>query len=309
MQLNRIEQKVEIITIVLTLFKNIIVNRYVYCWEKLMKHFSVGCNLEPRDLEDGLRLKRMGIDFYEIGNAVFIDEQHAKTVHLLLEDCGITPWSAHGRYLDRESWPTLEGFEHDCRIAEILGAQVIVTHSPSKLADGAFDLERFSSAAKIAEDHGLKMAIETCHLNDNLPYSTTTYKDLITISDTLYSKNVGINIDTGHVHVGERRDVETVIDEVGDRLLTLHIHDNFGTRDDHQAVGLGFIQWDRVLAALYRSHYEGPLMLELSGSHQERALVKLLGYDNNAYQEIAYSYAWLKFCWDELMLKQERPDK
>ena len=39
-----------------------------------MKHFSVGCNLEPQDLQDGLRLRRMGIEYYEVGNAVFIDE-------------------------------------------------------------------------------------------------------------------------------------------------------------------------------------------------------------------------------------------
>lgn len=270
-----------------------------------MKHFSVGCNLEPQDLQDGLRLRRMGIEYYEVGNAVFIDENHARRIKQLLDDCGIIPWSAHGRYLDRESWPTLEGFEHDCRIAEIYGAKVIVTHSPSKLEGGAYDLERFSDAAQIASDHGLKMAVETCHLNDNLPYSSTTYRDLISIIDMLKSDHAGINIDTGHVHVGERRDVETVIDEVGDRLLTLHIHDNFGTHDDHQAVGLGFIRWDRFLEALYRSSYEGPLMLELSGMHKERALCKLLGYDNNAYQEIAYSYAWLKFNWDELIMKQK----
>ena len=126
-----------------------------------MKHFSVGCNLEPQDLQDGLRLRRMGIEYYEVGNAVFIDENHARRIKQLLDDCGIIPWSAHGRYLDRESWPTLEGFEHDCRIAEIYGAKVIVTHSPSKLEGGAYDLERFSDAVQIASDHGLKMAVET----------------------------------------------------------------------------------------------------------------------------------------------------
>ena len=47
-----------------------------------------------------------------------------------------------------------------------------------------------------------------------MPYSTTSYRDLIEIVDHLNMPNVGINIDTGHTHVGDRRDVETVVREV-----------------------------------------------------------------------------------------------
>ncbi len=266
-----------------------------------MKNFFLGCNGDLKGgVEEGLRMKRMGVDFFELAHTPFTDVDEALTIRDTLRKCAITPWSVHGRYLDRESWPTLEGFEHDARIAHLLGARVIVTHSPARLEGGAFDYDRFYEAGKIAEKYALDMAIETCHLGTDMPYSTTSYRDLIEIVDHLNMPNVGINIDTGHTHVGDRRDVETVVREVGSRLKTLHIHDNFGTRDDHQPVGLGLINWREVLRALRESPYCGPLMLELSGGHQGRELLRRFGYDTSAEQEIVWSRAWLKWNWDEL---------
>ena len=55
-----------------------------------------------------------------------------------------------------------------------------------------------------------------------------------------------------------------------------------------------------MLRALRESPYCGPLMLELSGGHQGRDLLRQFGYDTSAEQEIVWSRAWLKWNWDEL---------
>lgn len=265
-----------------------------------MRYFAFGCSGTLRGgIEEGMRLKRMGVDFFELGHTPYVEMEEALQIRGVLRSCAIVPWSVHARYLDRECWPTLEGFEHDARIANTIGAQVMVTHSPGRLPDGSFDYERFFDAAQIAMKYDLIMAVETCHLG-NAPYSTTSYRDLMEIVDHINMPNVGINVDTGHVHVGERRDVDTVIREIGPRLKTLHLHDNFGERDDHQAVGIGLIHWKEVVKALRGTLYQGPLMLELSGSHEERALWRQFSYDNSMQQEIVYSRAWLKWLWDEL---------
>lgn len=268
----------------------------------VMKDFIFGTNSNILIPELEKRLKRLGIDCLEVC-APGTSESDAADVRRLMLKNDIMPWSVHACYLDRECHPTMEDFEHDAKIASILGAKIMVTHAPSRLKDGSFDYDRFREGALIAEKYGLSMALETCHFG-TLPYSTTSYKDLIEIVDHLNMKNVGINVDTGHTFVGDSRDVASVIREVGPRLLTLHLHDNFGEMDDHQAVGIGFIKWEEVMQALHESPYEGPLMVELSGGHAERRLVSELNYEMSHIQEIVYSRAWLRYLWDDMLSKE-----
>ena len=50
---------------------------------------------------------------------------------------------------------------------------------------------------------------------------------------------------------------------MGKHLITLHIHDNHGERDEHLLPGLGEIRWPEVLDALRDVDYPGVFMYEL----------------------------------------------
>lgn len=58
----------------------------------------------------------------------------------------------------------------------------------------------------------------------------------------------------------------------GDRLLTLHLHDNDGEEDQHALPGTGTIVWKSLMEKLDRLGYEGALSLE----------VRSTGYADNA---------------------------
>ena len=58
------------------------------------------------------------------------------------------------------------------------------------------------------------------------------------------------------------RNVADVISILGQRIITVHLHDNNGDRDAHILPGLGNINWPETIAALRRAGYAGPLICE-----------------------------------------------
>ena len=57
-------------------------------------------------------------------------------------------------------------------------------------------------------------------------------------------------------------DVPRAIREAGQWLRTVHLHDNIGIADAHQAAGDGILPWHAILEALREVGYRGPLLSE-----------------------------------------------
>lgn len=76
----------------------------------------------------------------------------------------------------------------------------------------------------------------------------------------------GICLDTGHLLLAGV-DIENTIMELGENFVALHIHDNDGRDDQHNApyVG-GILQWDRFIRGLKNSGYQGNLSFETGGA-------------------------------------------
>ena len=70
--------------------------------------------------------------------------------------------------------------------------------------------------------------------------------------------------DTGHAHLWEG--VRPAFDAMRDLVVTTHLHDNSGERDDHLFPYQGSIDWDAALAALATAEQELPLVLEVRES-------------------------------------------
>jgi sugar phosphate isomerase/epimerase len=56
-------------------------------------------------------------------------------------------------------------------------------------------------------------------------------------------------LDTGHAHVNGWNLPETV-KRLQKKLLAVHVHDNDGSGDSHQPVGLGTIEWEPYFASI-----------------------------------------------------------
>ncbi len=81
--------------------------------------------------------------------------------------------------------------------------------------------------------------------------------------------NLGICIDSGHCHLNGL-DLPAVIRKCGSFFLETHFHDNFGVRDEHNPVGIGTINWVKVINAMVEASYRGVITFE-QGNYQANA--------------------------------------
>lgn len=81
------------------------------------------------------------------------------------------------------------------------------------------------------------------------------------LNDIAGEKCFAFCLDTGHALL-LGKDIYTAIMQIGDRLETLHIHDNDGRDDQHLAPYMGRLDWDRFVKGIREVGYQGNLSFE-----------------------------------------------
>ena len=96
-----------------------------------------------------------------------------------------------------------------------------------------------------------------------IPNALSTAEALVhLIEDELDGIDVGVCLDYGHAHL--MGDLGEAIESVSGHLLTTHVHDNGGTRDDHLVPYAGSIDWDVAMMETQKIGYDGTLMFEVA---------------------------------------------
>lgn len=152
-----------------------------------------------------------------------------------------------------------------------LGGDAVVLHVPEgRVASGdgwkkqaRRSLEELESKAR---DSGVRLALE------NLP--TPGHMEAVTGLCREYPPEfVGICYDSGHGNMAGNglelleQAVEMAGQGSGSRLAALHLHDNFGNKDEHLPPFKGNIEWQRMMRILDAAGYRKPLCLECSIRH------------------------------------------
>ena len=160
---------------------------------------------------------------------------------------------------------TLADYKIAVDFAADLGGCILVTHDiaipePDE-DDGPVRREAFvnnlGEVAEYAAPRGVRIALE------NTPRGFTREPErLVGLMQDLGAPNVGVVIDTGHRNV--IGDPAATLRIVGDYLITLHLHDNHGQRDEHLLPGRGNIAWGEVVRALGEIDYTGVFMYEIN---------------------------------------------
>ena len=85
-------------------------------------------------------------------------------------------------------------------------------------------------------------------LVENLLNEPTTPEHLVMILEMGHLSNVGVCLDLGHAHmtVGAADAIQTL----GNRIASVHVHDNHGLKDEHVWPGGGNIDWSATARAL-----------------------------------------------------------
>ena len=155
--------------------------------------------------------------------------------------------------------------------AAALGAKFVVTHlgvpegmpTPGPDNDGGALARSLGTLAAEARAHGLTLALEV------IPNRLSTPEALVARLDTAADASDdadeivghGVCLDVGHAHLmaGAIDAAETL----GGHLVTTHIHDNAGKRDDHLVPFQGTINWSALVMALEKVGYDGVWMFEI----------------------------------------------
>lgn len=121
---------------------------------------------------------------------------------------------------------------------------------------------------------------------ENIP-ALPTAADVLDLINSVGSENLGVCLDTGHLHLVRNASQSAFIRAVGSRLKALHIADNDGTSDQHRIPLFdGFppfprrgIDWRDVMQTLAENGYDGPFNFEIPGeyicTHRNLFLAKL----------------------------------
>ncbi len=139
-----------------------------------------------------------------------------------------------------------------------------------RLWDATFSsLEHLSIFAK---QRGVTLALE------NTPGEMATPTNIKNFLDETRLTSLKVCFDVGHANLDGG--VVTGIEAIHDLVVTTHVHDNRGDRDDHLLPYEGTIDWKEALAALPA---DAPLVLELKepasavpGSTELRVFTEML---------------------------------
>ena len=195
----------------------------------------------------------------------------------LIEKNGMTIDSLHApfpegdRLFSLDETQRLESIRH-CQIAldaaAELDGKIVVIHliQPYGIPQGdvrkrMIDQGRRSVSTLVAhaDARGVKLAFE----NGQKRAYDQVLEDLMA---EFRDAHVGFCYDTGHENV--QGTCFSMLERFGDRLFTMHVHDNTGS-DTHMLPFEGTIDWDRFREVLHGLHYSGNLPVEASPTHSQ----------------------------------------
>ncbi|MCL6557427.1 MAG: sugar phosphate isomerase/epimerase [Firmicutes bacterium] len=166
-----------------------------------------------------------------------------------------TPVSIHAPFFDlnlaSEKFPairklTLRTYRDWLRLGKFLGCIYVAVHPHgSAVVGNKKRVQRFAEEGLIilaeeANNNGLLLAVENVGVGPTQLFNQEEYVQLIKEIPGLYAL-----LDVGHAFLNGWN-ITAVIRKLGDRLLSLHLHDNGGWLDDHFPVGAGQIDWPPI---------------------------------------------------------------
>lgn len=145
--------------------------------------------------------------------------------------------------------PSIEQWDEQIQCAKLLDASIVTDLGGLRIPDNhqPEDYGFAEDVIKIAEQKAVKLCLETGRL-------TTLRKVGEKFESIFYC------LDTGHANLDPNHSFREYADDLADRVIYLHLTDNYGQSDDHEPPGLrGGIpreNWDYLLDALGRYDHD-----------------------------------------------------
>ena len=161
---------------------------------------------------------------------------------------------------------TIEECTHALALATVAPYRYLVLHLgvPDEYAPPSGDNQRdavlrtLDALMPVASRVGVRIAVEL------IPNALSTARQLVRLIEDNDLTDLGICLDVGHARL--QGDVVDALEEVAGYLVTTHLHDNGGRRDDHLLPFAGSIDWAELVIGFQKVGYDGTLMLELAAA-------------------------------------------
>jgi sugar phosphate isomerase/epimerase len=176
--------------------------------------------------------------------------------------------------VDRDKSRRVESMDEVKRaleIAETIPLGYLVQHLG--IAGEAFDPQVFENALSSIEHlHAFAKPLGVKVLLENIPNEISTPEKLVHLIETLHRGDLGICFDFGHAHL--LGGVESAFHVLQPYMLSTHVHDNKGLKDEHLFPGEGTIDWKRSMALLSKAPHLPSVLLEVEGIGRKDVMEK-----------------------------------
>jgi sugar phosphate isomerase/epimerase len=246
----------------------------------LSTYFYVGERLSPHILDQilatGVRLieifaARQHLDYHDVNQvgdvAQWFRDHGLELFSLHAPLYSDFDWGRSGgpalsiTYLERrQRIESMEEIKRALEVAERLPFRYLVLHMGQEREE--YELAKFDAALTclehlkiFAKERGVQILLE------NIPNEVSTPERLLEFIEYTRLHEVKFCFDVGHAHmVG---DVAAAFALLKDGVLSAHVHDNRGEKDDHLFPFDGEIDWPRTMRDFRSVDGQFPLMLEL----------------------------------------------
>lgn len=140
-----------------------------------------------------------------------------------------------------------------------------------------------------ADQHGVRLALEPGDAYETDLVNTVA--DAARLIAEVDCPNLGVLLDSGHVHVTEES-MRAAFQNAGERLYHIHVDDNNGLRDQHLVPGDGSLDFFELFNLLREYHYTGCLCAELGWDYTidpqpaaSLALQRLHAFEDGAFYQ------------------------
>lgn len=179
-----------------------------------------------------------------------------------LEDYGLQLLDLHGSAGVEKNWSSSQEYQrlagvelvkNRIEMTAYLSADVVIMHVPGD-PDSASVRKSLNELETFTRDRNVRIAIENG--------SFEAICRLLSEYDPVY---LGLCYDSGHGNMKDGKGLD-YLDSIKDRLISVHLHDNDGTGDQHRLMFTGTVDWERLARIMAESAYTKCVSMELSMS-------------------------------------------
>ncbi len=234
--------------------------------------------------------------YYDVGHFDGNDKKAVSELGGMCRELELPVWSIHTRDTGDLSSPDayermrqIDEFMYCTELAEKLGAVFLTSHAliigSKRPLKGSKEqlIESLYMLLERIEKSPLRVAFENHSINS----PGVRGPEILDIIKLFPRSAFGFVLDTGHSNITGETDI--ILQNVEDRLFTLHLNDNDGKgSDSHLAPGQGTVQWEKLFGALNNMDYRGVYMYEVASKTQE--LKKELDVIAEKHRELKKNY-------------------